>query len=94
VNPGASEFARRRTELQLQCALQREQLAHSVTELQGGFQFADRVIGVLRGLRVVPMLLAAVSAAGVVSRASGVIRLIGRVWLVVNTLKRLRQSLR
>jgi hypothetical protein len=94
MNARAAQFAQRRTALQLQCAQQREQLAHSVGEMQHSLQSLNKGLGMLRATRLLPMLLAAVSAAGVVSRAGGVIRVLGRVWLVVQTFKRLRQSLR
>jgi hypothetical protein len=94
MNARAAQFAERRTALQLQCAQQREQYAHSVGEIQQSLQGLNRGLAILRGTRLLPMLLAAVSAAGVVSRASGVIRVIGRVWLIVQTFKRLKQSLR
>jgi hypothetical protein len=87
-------FSQRRSELQLQCAAQRGQFAHSTAELGAGLQMLDRGLSVVRGLRVVPMLLTAASAAGVLSRTGGVIRLLSRVWMVVSTLKRLKRSLR
>jgi hypothetical protein len=94
MNARAVQFARRRTALQLQCAQQREQLAHSAGEMQHSVRSLNQGMAMLRGTRLLPMLLAAVSAAGALSRASGVIRVLGRVWFIVQTLKRLRQSLR
>lgn len=90
----AVQFAERRAQLQLQCAQQRAQLAQSVGDMQDSVARLNKGLSLVRGLRVVPMLLAAVSAAGVMSRAGGLIRVLGRVWFIVQTLRRLRQSLR
>jgi hypothetical protein len=87
-------FSQRRAELQLQCAAQRGQFVQSAAELGACFQVLDRGLSVARGLRIVPMLLTAASAAGVLSRAGGVIRLLSRVWMVVSTLQRLKRSRR
>jgi hypothetical protein len=87
-------FTRRRTLLQLQCAVQREQLVQSVTEMEAGFSSVNRGLGIMRSTRIMPMLLAALSAAGLLSRASGVLRVVGRAWLIINTLQRLRRSLK
>ena len=90
----ADEFARRREALQLQCALQREQFALSAAELSSGLHFMDRGLSVVRGTRVVPMIVAAVSALGLVSRSGPLLRLISRVWLIVNTVRQLKRTLR
>jgi hypothetical protein len=90
----SEEFTRRRTVLQLQCAVQREQFAQSVAEMESGFSFVNRGLGIMRSARVLPMLLAAISATGLLSRAGGVVRLVGRAWLVINTLQRLRRSVK
>jgi len=90
----SQEFSRRRAVLQLHCAAQRGQFAHSRAELGAGLQTLQRGLQVARGLRVVPMLFTALSAAGVLSRAGGVVRLLSRVWMVVSTLQGLRRSRR
>lgn len=87
----AQQYSLRRAELQLQCAAQRGQFAHSTAELAVGLHSLERALQVVRGLRVVPMLLTAVSAAGLVSKAGGVIRLLSRVWMIITTLRRLRR---
>jgi hypothetical protein len=94
MSDAAEEFTRRRTALQMQCALQREQLAQSIAGMEAGFSFVNRGVGVMRSTRLLPMILAALSAAGVLSRAGGAVRLVGRVWLIINTLQRLRRSLK
>ena len=94
MNARAEEFSQRRKELQLQCAVQRGQFAQCTAELDAGVQILNRGLSVARGLRIVPMLLTAASAAGVLSRAGGVIRLLSRVWMVVSTLQRLKRSRR
>lgn len=88
------QFLQRRLILQRQCARQREQLAQTSAELGATLKFANRGLSLARGARAMPMILAAASAAGILSRAGGVIRLLGRAWLVVSTLQRLRRSLR
>jgi hypothetical protein len=94
VSDRSEEFTRRRTVLQMQCAVQREQLAQSVADMEAGFSFVNRGLGIMRSTRILPMILAALSAAGLLSRAGGVVRLVGRVWLIINTLQRLRRSLK
>jgi hypothetical protein len=87
-------YSQRRAELQLQCAAQRGQFVQSTAELGAGLQVLNRGLSVVHALRIVPMLLTAASAAGVLSRAGGVIRLLSRVWMVVSTLQRLKRSRR
>jgi hypothetical protein len=94
VSDRSEEFTRRRTVLQMQCVVQREQLAQSVADMEAGFSFVNRGLGIMRSTRILPMILAALSAAGLLSRAGGVVRLVGRVWLIINTLQRLRRSLK
>jgi YqjK-like protein len=88
----SNEFAQRRMTLQLQCALQREQFADTIAQLGDGLKFMNRGLSMVRSTRIVPMILAAVSAAGVLSRAGGVLRLVSRGWLIFNTVQRLRRS--
>jgi YqjK-like protein len=90
MNEHAQSIARRRAALQLQCALQREEFALHASQLKEDLHSAGRGIEMVRGLRIVPMIMAATSAAGLVSRASGLIRLLGRAWFIFSTLRRLR----
>jgi len=90
----AQEFARRRVELQLQCALQREQFAQSAAEIGADLKFVDHGIGLIRKTRVVPILLGLIGTLGMTSRAGGAVRLLGRAWVIVNTFKRLRRVLK
>jgi hypothetical protein len=94
VSASAEEFARRRAALQRQCALQREQLAQSAAEIGADLRFVDRGVTLIRGTRVVPLILGAISALGMTSRAGRVIRLISRVWVIINTLQRVKRALR
>jgi YqjK-like protein len=91
-------FSRRRAELQLQCAAQRAAFVLHADEIQSSFDDMqhglNRGLSLVRGARVVPMLLSAFSAAGALSRASGVARLIGRAWMIWQTVQRLRRSMR
>lgn len=92
----SEEFARRRTTLQLDCALQRERLAQSAAEIGADLRSVDRGVGLLRSTRFVPVMLRAIStisAIGMASRAGGVVRLIGRIWVIVNTFQRLKRAL-
>jgi hypothetical protein len=94
MNPRELQFEKRRTELQLQCAQQRAAFAQSVDDMQQSVQGLNRGLAMVRGTRFVPMLLAAVSAVGVLSRAGGVARLLGRVWVIWQTVQRLRRATR
>jgi hypothetical protein len=88
------DYAARRTRLQLQCVRQREQFALRTAELSEGLHGLNRGLDRVRGSRIVPALMALVSVAGVASRAGGVVRLLGRVWMIVNTVQRLRRALK
>jgi len=88
----SDQFAQRRAALQVQCALQREQFARHAAELGSGLQAVNRGIAMVRSTRILPMVLAAVSAAGVLSRAGGVMRLLSRTWVVVSALRQLRRG--
>ena len=89
-----NEFARRRAGLQLQCAMQREQFAQSAADIGASLHFADRGLSIVRSTRIVPMIMAAASTLGILSRSSGIMRLVGRVWLVANTLQGIKRALR
>jgi hypothetical protein len=88
----SQSLARRRLALQLRCAEQRAQFAQQTDELREGFSFANRGLDKVRGMRIMPMLMAATSAAGLVSRLGGIFRVAGRAWFIINTLRRLRRS--
>jgi hypothetical protein len=94
VSARSEEFARRRAGLQLQCALQREQFAKSAAEIGADLRFIDHGLNIVRNVRIVPMILGAISALGVASRAGGLVRLVGRAWLLFNTVKRIKRALR
>jgi hypothetical protein len=94
MSPREQQFARRRTELQLQCAQQRSDFEHSVDEMQASVQGLNRGLAFVRGARIVPMLLAAVGTVGALSRAGGVARLLGKAWLIWQTVQRLRRPAR
>jgi hypothetical protein len=80
--------------LQAQCALQRESLAQSAAQLSGQLAFVDRGLSAVRGVRILPILTAALSAAGLVSRAGGLFRLLSRAMLIIATVQRLKRSFR
>ena len=88
------ELARRREALQMQCALQRAQFAQSAAELGSGLHFLDRGLSIVRSTRLVPMIVAGIGALGIVSRSGRMIRLISRVWLIANTVRQLKRTLR
>ena len=90
----SEEFARRRLALQLQCALQREQFSQSAAQVGAGLDFMDRGLNLLRGTRIVPIVMAAVSAMGLATRSGAVIRLLSRGWLIVSTLRQLKRALK
>jgi hypothetical protein len=94
MSPREQQFARRRTELQLQCAAQRAAFTQSAEEMQASVHGLNHGFDVVGGSRLMPMLLAAVSAAGVLSRAGGVARLLGRAWMIWQTVQRLRRSMK
>ena len=94
MNEHSQSLARRRAALQLQCALQREEFAVHAAHLREGVNSVNHGIDVVRGLRIMPIIMAATSAAGLISRASGLVRLIGRAWFIISTLRRLQRSTR
>jgi hypothetical protein len=94
VSARANEFARRRAALQLQCALQRDQFAQSAADIGATLHFVDRGLSIVRSTRIVPMIIAAASTLGILSRSSGVMRLVGRGWLVMKTLQGIKRALR
>ena len=90
----SEEFARRRAELQLQCAMQRDQFAQSTAALGESLHVVDRGLTVIRSTRVVPMILATIGAVGFATRAGGLIRLVSRALILVNTVKQLKRAFR
>jgi hypothetical protein len=94
MNARSELLAQRRMTLQLQCALQREAFTQAATQLGDGLSFVNRGLNVVRGARLMPMILAGLGAAGVVSRAGRVISLLSRAWLLINTVQRLKRSFR
>ena len=85
-------LARKRALLQVQCALQRELFVQHAAQVREGLHSANHGLEVVRGLRVMPIIMAATSAAGLISRASGLMRLLGRAWFIISTLRRLQRS--
>lgn len=94
MNTRTAQFAQRRMTLQAQCALQRESLVQSSAQLREQLAFVDRGLSVVRGARILPILMAAVSAVGLVSRAGGIFRLLSRAILIITTVQRLKRSFR
>ena len=98
MSAAQQSFSLRRAELQLQCAAQRAAFVHHADEIQTSFDDMqhglNRGLSVFRGARMVPMLLGAFSAAGALSRASGIARIIGRAWMIWQTVQRVRRSMR
>jgi hypothetical protein len=86
------QFARRRTELQLQCAAQRASFVESAEEIRDSVHRVNHGFGVVGGTRLMPLLLAAVSAVGALTRAGGVVRLLGRAWTIWQIVQRFRRS--
>ena len=94
MSPREQLFARRRAQLQLQCAQQRLDFEHNVGEMQSSVQGLNRGLAFVRGARIVPMLLAAIGTVGTLSRAGGVAGLLGKAWVIWQTVQRLRRSAR
>jgi len=91
----SDEFALRRKTLQLQCALQRVQFADSTARISATLHSVDRglnLVSLVSSTKIIPMLLAGVSAAGMLTKAGGIIRLLSRIWVVVSTVQRLKRS--
>ena len=88
----AQEFTRRRTALQLKCAAQRAAFVHSAEEIQDSVHRVNHGFDVVRGTRLMPMLVAALGAFGVLARAGGAARLLGRAWSIWQIVRRLRRS--
>jgi hypothetical protein len=94
VSARSKEFAQRRAGLQRQCALQREQFAQKAAEIGADLRVIDQGVNILRGTRIVPVILGAIGALGMVSRPGGLVRLLGRAWFLINTVKRIKHALR
>jgi len=94
VNPVTVTLAQRRAALKLQCAAQREQLAHAVAEIQEQLQGVDRVIGIVRGFRLSPAMVAGAAAVVLGIGSTRAVRLVGRGWLVFNTIQRIWRMFR
>jgi hypothetical protein len=94
MNARAAKFAQRRLTLQVECALQREALALASAQLGQGLAFVNRGLNAVRGARVVPILLSALSAAGLASRAGGLLRLLSRAMFIITMVQRLKRSFR
>ncbi len=93
MNQRALEAARRRQVLMLQCAAQREQLLQAASIIHSRLQSVDRGVELVRGLRLSPVMLAGAAALALGLGSTRLVRLLGRGYLVFNTVQRLWRSL-
>jgi hypothetical protein len=83
------ELARRRAELQVRCAAQREHLAELGGDLQYELRYVDRGIDLARRATARPMLLIIALAALTFIGPSAVVRWVSRALLVATAVRRL-----
>ena len=77
----------------MQCAAQREQLVETAAAIHSQLQAIDRGLALVRGLRMSPALLAGAAALALGLGSTRAVRLVGRGYLVFNTVQRLWRSL-
>jgi len=82
------DFVQRREVLKLQCAAQRLQLLDAVVGIQRELGAVDRVLGFIRNFKVSPTMIAGVASMVLGLGTGRATRLVGRGWLLFNTLQR------
>jgi hypothetical protein len=88
----ADEFARRRGVLQLRCTAQRQRMAEVLAAIDADLRKFERGVAMVRKIRISPLVLGAGAALALGLGAGRTVGLIGRAWLLFNSLKRLKHS--
>ena len=88
----ASEFARRRGLLQLRCTVQRQGMQAAMAAIDANLKKFERGVAMVRRIRISPLILGAGAALALGLGAGRTMSYIGRAWLLVNSLQRLKRS--
>jgi hypothetical protein len=87
------EYARRRGLLQLRCTAQRQRLEHSIQQISSDLHRFERGVAAVRKFRVSPLLVGAAAALALGLGAGRTLGLVGRAWVLFNSLKRIKRSI-
>jgi len=89
----ADEFARRRGLLQLRCTAQRQRLEQSMAKITADLRRFERGVAAVRKFRVSPLMVGAAAALALGLGAGRTIGLVGRAWVLFNSLQRIKRSI-
>lgn len=87
------EFARRRGLLQLRCTAQRQRLEHALAQLTGQVRRFEHGVAAVRKFRVSPLVVGAAAAVALGLGAGRTLGLVGRAWVLFNSLQRIKRSI-
>jgi hypothetical protein len=87
----AAQLAQKRSDLQMRCALQRQQLAHLVGDIETRLVTTDRVIDVVSTLARNPIVLLSVIAGTIMLGPWRIMKWVSQGVLLFNIAKRVQQ---
>jgi hypothetical protein len=87
------EFARRRGLLQLRCTAQRQRLEHSLAQITADLRRLERGVAAVRRFRISPLMVGAAAAVALGLGAGRTLGLVGRAWVLFNSLQRIKRSI-
>jgi hypothetical protein len=89
----ADEFARRRGLLQLRCTAQRQRMEESMAKIMTDMRRFERGVAAVRKFRVSPLMVGAAAAVALGLGAGRTLGLLGRAWVLFNSLQRIKRSI-
>jgi len=91
MNSRARQLAQQRRDLQLRCALQRQELGHLSANIEAKLVVADRVIDVASGIAKNPLVLIAIIAGTMILGPWRIVRWVSQGALLFKTANVVRQ---
>jgi hypothetical protein len=92
MTPRAAEYARRRGALQLRCTSQRQRMQVAMAAIEADLRKFDRGLDKVRKIRISPLIVAAGAALALGLGGSRTVGLLGRAWLLFNSLQRIKRA--